>query len=487
MRKIYLQTLTTEQLGIVEEGNKLTEVIFDRPEQQTETGNIYLGKVTNVEKSLQAVFISYGGEKMGFLNKKELPQAQNKPDKPIESLVTEGQSLIVQVIKEAYQQKGAVLTANITLPGNHVVYLPYGGYLAVSKKLNNNTSQDLKNRFSDFLQEKEGGIIRTSAATISDVKLEQEFKQLRQEWKELKNKSINASPPALLWEDELLPGRLIKKYVSHGIDQIICDDPSVARLIRSKFSDLKDKVFWHDDWEEKLPFGITQLIDQLVNPYVTVPGGAELVIEQTEAMAVIDVNSRHQGKKMTKNETALQVNTAVVPELVRQVRLRNLSGMILVDFITMKTESDRKKILRLLRQEVKKDMARIEIHGFTALGLLELTRKREAPPISLLLTEEKKRSKLRISALSKAYQLERDLIFRSRHNSEAIVIEINPAVYQALQSFLNSSRLLELKTQNVYSRVTEEIEGYEFRMEGTTSLVENYIQSKYSSNVDKLF
>lgn len=484
MRRFYLQTLTLEKVGLVEEEGRIKEMVVDRPEQKAETGNIYLGKITNIEKSLQAAFISYGGEKMGFLLKKELPQSRLHPDKPIERLVTEGQTIIVQVTKEAYQQKGAVLTANITLPGTHMVYLPYGGYVAVSKKLTYEKREDLKKVFTALLEDEEGVIARTSLASGSLDEAETELKRLRNMWLEVENSAQKKPVPSLLWEDRLMPDRLLQKYGTSEADTIVCDDSGMAAMLRQMYP---AQVVWKKDWEADSSFSIRQMADQIRNPYVSLPGGAELVIEQTEAMAVIDVNSKSHVRKTTKNETAVQVNKGAIPEIVNQIRLRNLSGMIVIDFINMKKEADRKQIIKEMKLELKKDVVRTEIFGFTALGLFELTRKREYPPVTSLLTGEQTRNSLEISDHTKAYQLERELISRLNHDSEAILLEIHPAIHQILKKILPISRLFEMKKQKVYIRITDEVDGFSFRMEGTLQLVEEYIQSKTSWQVDNLF
>lgn len=484
MREIYLQTLPSEKIGLVVEEGKIQEMMIERPEQKAETGNIYLGKIINIEKSLQAAFISYGGEKKGFLVKKELPQSRENPDKPIERLVTEGQPIIVQVIKEAYQQKGAFLTANVTLPGTHMVYLPYSGYIAVSKKLSMQKREMFQQTFSALVNGKEGAIIRTSADSSSLTEIETELQQLREVWLELERKAKHASPPSLLWQDNLIPDRLLQKYGALGIYNIYCDEPATAARLRQT---IPDRVEWKKDIESQLPITISQLMDQVRNPYVSIPGGAEIVVEQTEAMAVIDVNSKSQVNKISKNETALQVNKSAIPEIVRQIRLRNISGMIIIDFINMKSEADRKLILKSMSLELKKDNIRTEIFGFTALGLFELTRKREHSPISAILVDSKKDKIPEMSRRTKAYQLERELITRLQHQSEALLVEINPAVYVIFKDILPASRLLEMKKQNVYSRITDETDSFIFRMEGTEQLVDEYISSKSSWQVDNLF
>lgn len=487
MRKIYLEFLTSEKLGIVEEDGVTKEIVLDRPEQKSMVGNIYIGKVTNVAKSLQAAFVSYGEGKTGFLARKELPEARKHREKPIESLLTDGQEIIVQVTKEAYQEKGAVLTANITFPGIHLVYLPYGGYVAVSKKIDQAQSLEWKKKLSSRMQEEEGAIIRTSAAGISSTQLDQEFEQLRASWRELERKNNKTAALSLLFEDRLIPDRLLRKYAGQGIEAVVCDEPEAARSVRKNFPLLSDAVSWKSKWESELPEGINQLLEKSLNPYVQVPGGAEIIVEQTEAMAVIDVNSRFYLRKTTKHATSLQVNLAAVTVIAREIRRRNLSGMIVIDFITMQSDTERKQVLDAMKKELQQDPVRTETFGFTAMGLLEMTRKRELPSIYSTLSGEKTNKKPELSSRTKAYQLERELFLRLRHDSEAILLDVHPEVYEAFRAVLPMSRLVEKMNQTVYSRVTGETDSYHFRLEGTSELVNAYIQSKSDEVIDKLF
>lgn len=220
MTSIYIQSLTTEKIGIILENNEVKELIIDRPEVNNNVGNIYKGRVLNIEKGLQAVFIDIGQSKPGFLQKSELPCAREKKGLPIESLIVEGQEIIVQVIKEAFGDKGPLLTANITLPGVYLIYLPYSAHVAVSKKLDENTRADLRLQIEKELAEGEGAIVRTSAhdSFISSVK--SELAQLKSSWLDLLKKSKSVNTPSCVFHDKTIPDRLLRQYAANGLKGI---------------------------------------------------------------------------------------------------------------------------------------------------------------------------------------------------------------------------------------------------------------------------
>ncbi|MFC0522463.1 ribonuclease E/G [Pontibacillus salicampi] len=440
MKRIYIHTSSTEKWGIVMDGNRVEHVTIDRPDSKSQIGNLYKGRIVNIEPSLQAAFVDFGQPKLGFLRKNELPEARIDASLSMERLVHEGQSIVVQVTKDAFDQKGAQLTANVTVPGKHVVYLPFGNYHATSKKIDLERQKELKAHADEVTEEQEGILFRTSAATIEAASWQAELDYLRKWWTALYQSSVNQKPPKLLWEDKDIPFRLLRKYPDYAVEHIYVDEVREAKEIKQHMPRLHDKCSWQSDIEGLLPFTLAQLSRNLTSPIVTLDNGSEIRIDQTEAMVVIDINTA-KFTKHQKQQTVRKTNEEAAKEIAHQLKVRNLSGMIVIDFISMKKAGDRDRVIQTLKKALRNDPIRTEVFGFTALGLVEMTRKREGRSLPALLQEPVLEQEASLSPVTYAYQLERELLSYKRYDQSVIAMEVNTRVLEVFKEVIDLEHL----------------------------------------------
>ena len=486
MISLYISTQTTEKIALAIENNEIKEVVIDRPGQPQLVGSIFVGKVNKVEKGLQAAFVDIGADKLGFLQRNEVPLARANPDKKIESLITEGSRIIVQVIKDAYDTKGARLTANITIPDQSIVYLPFGNYIAASKKLEGESGKEKKNLIEKLRTDTEGAIIRTEAVTYSNTEIEQNFLHLRKRWIQLQKISSKSKVPSCLYYDAPVLDRFIRKFSQKEIEHIYIDDPRIAKDLRERYLYIEASITWERKLEKHLPITINQALKEIVEPKVETINGVSIYIEETEAMTIIDVNSGGYTGKTDKARTHLQANIYAARLIAKQMRLRNLSGIIIIDFIDMKSSSDEKKVMDLLKKELLDDPIRSEIYGFTRLGLLEITRKREAPPHSKLLIEREELNQTKYANLTYVYALERELFSYINTNVESVFVEINPRIYKLWNQQINLVKLKDIIHQSLYIHSTKKVASYKIKLAGSNELTEDYLAANSHLLVDKV-
>ncbi|QDP40740.1 ribonuclease E/G [Radiobacillus deserti] len=478
MATIYLYVQGTEHIGILAEKEEVQEIQIVRPDSSSKVGNIYVAKVVNVETSLQAAFIEYGGGKLGFLPKKEVPEARQQPDRPLRSILTEGQRIIVQVTKDAYQQKGAKLTANITVPGTHIVYLPFGEYIAVSRKLADEHRNVLREKGKKWIENREGAIFRTSSQVTDITTLEAEWKQLRRKWEELYKASQTSSVPSPLYTENPL-SKWIRKFQTNQLDAIYIDEVQAANRLKLELPSFASII----KWEKQFPISISlnPLYNRLSNPRVFTPHGVEIWIEQTEALTVIDVNSSTFTKGYSKEDTSFRTNQEAAREIAKQLRLRNISGIIMIDFLKMKA-ADQAKLLQMFQLELRKDGIRTELYGFTKLGLLEMTRKRESDSIPSILGGDI-HSPRTFSMETYAYMMERELLVAKE---EALVVDVHPTVLHVFKEKI-MERIRGKISSAIYFRKNTQASGYDIIRSGSSQTINEFLASIPSDAIDKVF
>ena len=454
MISLFISTQTTEKIALAIENNVIKEVVIDRPSQRQLVGSIFVGKVNKVEKGLQAVFVDIGADKLGFLQRNEVPLARANPDKKIESLITEGSRIIVQVIKDAYDTKGARLTANITIPEQSIVYLPFGNYIATSKKLEDESGKDKKNLIEKLRIDREGAIIRTAAVDYSDTEIERTFLHLRERWRDLEKNSSKSKVPSCLYYDAPVLDRFIRKYSLREIEHIYIDDPRIAKELRERYLYIEAPITWERKLEKHLPKTINQVLEEIVQPKVEANNGVSIYIEETEAMTIIDVNSGGYTGKTDKARTHLQVNIFAARLIAKQMRLRNLSGIIIIDFIDMKGSSDEKKVMDVLKKELLDD------------------------PI---------RSETKYAKLTYVYALERELFSYINTDVESVFVEINPTIYKLWEQQIDLVKLKEIMHYSLYMYSTKKVASYKIRLAGSNELTEDYLATNSHLRVDKVF
>jgi ribonuclease G len=389
-----MNLLTTEKRIAVLENTKAVEFYFSHPASEDLAGHIYLGRVTKVLPGMMAAFIDIGVEKNGFLHRDQLVSFRTSPlkledrkKKSISEFVHEGEILLVQVEKNSVGTKGPKLTNLIEFTGQSVVYIPNGDYLAVSKKMENETIRTYwRKELESILKKPEGAIIRTSAEQCQVEEIHEEIDKLRRNYEILLKESKTIKAPALLSRSGHFSDKVFQLLGTSNVEEAIVDTIDAYQSIKKNYPQIKvtlyqgrENIFSH--------FSIEQEVDRLSKKIVWLSSGAYLIFEHTEALTVIDVNTGKFTGKTTLKDTVLKTNAQAAKEIARQIRLRDLGGMILIDFIDMKTEEDRLKILHILNKEFLQDRTRTKVYGFTQLGIVEMTRKRVRESILFQRTE----------------------------------------------------------------------------------------------------
>ncbi|OEU68063.1 MAG: ribonuclease [Desulfobacterales bacterium PC51MH44] len=391
--KILINAIDPEECRIARvKDNKLEEFHIESAAREIIHGNIYKAVISRVEPSLQAVFVDYGAERHGFLQKHEIHSDyfQDNPsrNRSITKIVRRGQEVLVQIAKDPFMKKGALLTTYISLPGRYVVLMPGKDSRGISRKIEGDAERKrLKGIVSKLkLPEGFGIIIRTAGVNCTKTHLSGDLRYLLRLWKSIKQSVMNAQAPALLYKEQNLALRSIRDYFTPDITEILIDDAAVHQEVKSfvKIISLKHtKIVKHYKGAKPI-FTKYQLENQISSIYesrVKLKSGGNIVIAPTEAMVTIDVNSGKATQKKSVEQTALQTNIEAAEEIARQLRLRDLGGLIVIDFIDMKDPKHKSEVERVIKSNVKRDKAKIKIGKISRFGLMEMSRQRIRPSI----------------------------------------------------------------------------------------------------------
>jgi len=379
------------RVAIVEEG-QIEELALESASREATKANIYKGVVVNIEPSLQASFVNYGGERHGFLplsevhpdSYQEKPQSRGKAK--IQRVLRKGQELIVQVYKEESATKGAYLSTYISLPGRRLVLLPKQSHLGVSRKIEN---EEERQRLKELAQKlglpaEMGLIIRTAGETAATRELAKDLNYLLKLWENIKEAAQSHPAPCLLHRDLDLITRTVRDYFAADIKTILVDNKDVYQTLRAFIREMAPR---HEHalklYKDKLPifarYQLEEQIDRIYAERVPLKSGGTIVINPTEALVSIDVNSGRSTGQKEIEDTAHRTNLEAAEEVARQLRLRDLGGLIVIDFIDMKERKHQKEVEQALKQSLKKDKARVTVGSLSKFGLLELSRQRLRP------------------------------------------------------------------------------------------------------------
>ena len=397
-KEIFINESMGETRIAIQEDSQLVEVYIERQDKQRMVGNVYKGKVENVLPGMQAAFVDIGYEVNAFLPFSEIGNTDyimddepiggenhrnrnNKHDN-IEVDLQTNQEIFVQVIKEPFAGKGPRVTTEIALPGRLLVLVPHKNYIGISKKIWDKFERRRLKRIAKKLQEKDTGIIiRTVAEGKSEEHITNDFKSLFESWQKMEKRAKHENAPFLVYEDLETASSVIRDLLTPDVEKIIIDSKRLYRKTQRYLEEISPSLADRlEQYKLKSPlfesFGIEPEIEKVMRPKVWLKSGAYLIIEKTEAMVVVDVNSgRFVGKKLHE-DNSLKINLEAAREVARQLRLRDLSGLIVIDFIDMRKKDNRKKIYNELRKELRKDRAKVAVTPITEFGLLEMTRER---------------------------------------------------------------------------------------------------------------
>ena len=383
------------RVAVVEQG-MLQEILIERATHRGLVGNVYLGQVVRVLPGMQACFVDIGLDRSAFLHTKDFPSSQETHERSIQQLVTEGQSLLVQVIKDPVGSKGARLTAEVSLPARHLVLMPFATHVGISQRIDDeSTREHLKTIAVEALKAQNlecGVIIRTAGDGQTTDDLEEDLVYLKRVWDNILKEQQTAKAPALLFEELPLTHRMIRDQIRRETDRVFIDSlETYTKLSQfaSKFMPELSHLIQHYQGDRPI-FDLYQIEDEIekaLSRQVELKSGAYLVVDQTEAMTTIDVNTGRFVGAHTLEQTVFRTNLEAAVAIGRQLRLRNLGGMVVIDFIDMDDDEHRRQVLRTLERSLDEDPVKTRVIGFNDLGLVVLTRKRSRESLSDLLQE----------------------------------------------------------------------------------------------------
>jgi ribonuclease G len=387
-RELLVSVDVGEQRVAVLEDDKVAEVYLERPERRSIAGNIYLGQVDNVLPGMEAAFVEIGLEKNGFLYVDEIvgPEIERGHGRKIQDLISKGQTILVQSVKDPMKTKGARLTTQISLPGRFVVFVPQGEGLGVSRRLDDDERTRLKDILKK-LQIKEGGIIvRTAAEGASEDDIERDLVFLQRVWKSIEAKAKTAKAPELIYQEAELPLRVTRDLFTGDFEKAYVDNDQAFKRItgylKKTSPHMVERVIRYKDSPPLMEaFGVEAEIKSTLSRRVDLPSGGYLIFDYAEAFTVIDVNTGRFVGGRGKNsggrleDTITKNNLEAVKEVVRQLRLRDIGGIIVIDFIDMANPKNRAAVEEALRTELERDRTKTYVVEISPLGLVEMTRQ----------------------------------------------------------------------------------------------------------------
>jgi ribonuclease E len=382
-KQMLVRVLPHQTQVVVMEGPVLVEHYVARSEKTSVVGNVYLGKVRNVLPGMEAAFVDFGEAKNGVLYAGDIqhdPAKHGKRRPRIEEALSKGDEVLVQVVKDAMGEKGARLTNQISLPGRYLVLVPNSDVQGISRRLPDEDRNRLRDIIRDAKPEGFGVIVRTAAAAASKAELRADIKRLTERWNEILASAKGGNSPRIVYREPMLLLRVIREHYTPEFRRLMIDDAegygAVIEYLEEIGSDLTRTVQLYED---PLPlferFHVEDQLRKALDRKVWLPSGGHLVIDRTEALTVIDVNTGKFVGSSSLEDTVLQNNLEAAEEIGRQLRLRDIGGIIVIDFIDMETESNQRALLRRLRETLAKDKTRTQVFDVSNLGLVEMTRK----------------------------------------------------------------------------------------------------------------
>ena len=410
-KRIVVNAGLIETRVAVQEGNLLTELYLERRRHRSIVGSVYKGVVSNVLPGMQAAFVDIGLAKDAFLYAGDYtssltPSAETNLDVdleegetprreatgPIEQMLARGQHVLVQVSKESLGTKGARITSFISLPGRYLVFMPQAEHIGVSRRIRDEHERDRLRAALRSLSLPPGGfILRTNAEGKDEAEFATDVEFLTRLWSQIQARYEEATPPAALHEEADLTFRVVRDLFSPEVDEFVVDDPAVHTrvlgYVAALVPALDSRVRLHT---ERTPifdaFGIEKDIEKALRRRVWLKSGGYIVIDHTEALVSIDVNTGKYVGKRDFEQTVLKINLEAVTEVVRQIRLRDLGGIIIIDFIDMEVPEHREQVEKALKRALADDKARTNVMPISELGLVEMTRKRVRQDLRALLS-----------------------------------------------------------------------------------------------------
>ena len=359
------------------EGATLVEYYTAEAKSKSLVGNIYLGKVKNILPGMEAAFVSIGEEKNGVLYVADV--SNSKRNSKIENLLKQEQEILVQVVKDAMGEKGARLTGQISFPGRYLVLIPNSNTKGISRRLPDEERNRLDKIIRKIKPEGFGVIVRTAAEGVSEESLKNDIDKLINEWEKTSSKDSGSSP-VLIHEEPDISIKVIREHLSSNFKKLLIENNEKFEDIKSYISDTSPELNeivekYSDDLDLFERYHIEDQIKKALDRKVWLPSGGHLIIDRTEALTVIDVNTGKFVGKDSLEQTVFENNLEAAEEIARQLRLRDIGGIIVIDFIDMETQKRQQELLSKFKQELAKDKTRTQVFDISRLGLVEMTRK----------------------------------------------------------------------------------------------------------------
>ena len=387
--KMIINSTDDENRVAIVSNNKIQEISVEQSSSEQLKGNIYRAKVVQIQDSIQAAFVDFGEKRHGFLALDEInynifpPQFRSDKEKfSIRSRLKTGQYVMVQVIREATETKGAAMSTFINLPGMYLVFTPNKDEGGVSKKINDDVERErLKSFIAGITSESNSVIIRTAGINRDLNDLKKDYIMLKKEWQSIKDIFENKEKPGLIYAEDNNIIKTIRDYYTDDIKEVWIDNPNPFQIVHAFYKKVipahlnRLKLYISEKPLFEF-FGIENQIDELLDAKVQLPSGGSIVIEQTEALVSIDVNSGRSKQESSTNETALRTNLEAAEEVARQLRIRNLAGLIVIDFIDMNSDDNRRLVESKIAEMMQNEKASHNIGRISQFGLLELSRQR---------------------------------------------------------------------------------------------------------------
>lgn len=442
-------TPSESRVALIENGI-LQEIHVERHTKRGIVGNIYRGKVSRVLPGMQAAFVDIGFEKAAFLHASDIVihnevvgevTTNDITKQDIRELVRDGQDIVVQVVKDPLGTKGARLTTDITIPSRYLVFMPSVTHVGVSQRIEDeNERERLKNLVQAFCDEDGGFILRTAAEGVSEKELVQDAEFLRRLWAKIQSR-LKRKKSHVLYEDLTLARRVLRDFVGTEVDRVRIDSnlsfQELAQFTKEYVPELNKKLeYYQGDRPIFDLYDVENETQRALERRVNLKSGGYLIIDQTEAMTTIDINTGAFVGHRNLEETIFNTNIEATQAIARQLRLRNLGGMILIDFIDMVEPDHKRRVLHSLEVATSKDRAKSNIHGFTALGLIEMTRKRTRESLEHVLCGEcpvcKGRGSIK-TVETICFEVMREIVRVNRaYDADKFVVYAAPAVAEAL-------------------------------------------------------
>lgn len=451
VRDIIAEIYPWESRVAIVEDDRLVEVFW--ADQEENVGNVYKGKVKDVLPGLSCAFIDIGLAKNAFLYVGDVVGPGIRKGMNIADMLKSGQDIMVQVKKEAFSEKGARVTGDLTIPGHLLVLLPFQKDVSISRKIVGNQKRShLRNLIEENKPSDVGVILRTACLEADDTEIKAELSELLQVWQDIQNRFNRQKAPSQIYEDIDVIERALRDYLDSDIRRVIINNEKlkdkIDHFISRKSAPMNFSLqYVEGDLFEK--YGLEKDIRKALRRKVWLKSGGYLIFDETEAMTVIDVNSGKFTGKDNFEETVHRLNLEAAVEIPRQLRLRSMGGIILIDFIDMKDKDNEENVISILRQELEKDKAHTRIMGITGLGFLEMTRKKSRYGISEIFTDECNTCHGRgrtINLFAAACEVKRKLANLGYLESEEIICEAHPQLLQFISNDEKNLNYIRKKT-----------------------------------------